>query len=183
MSRVSSFGLAVATGLLALAPAGLAAQGTDTNPDNTPYGTTSAEFRQFAVGLNLAAGQPDPATLAKVAAEIDKLPPLAEIGDIAVASLGGERLPNAEAVLLAKAKELEARGINYVYRNEITESGRGKYVGEPQCLLVNTTGELKFFYEQATVIFVGKSLSAHGGQNPIEPGALRKAGLVLNAMT
>src|SRR4051812_46765404 len=49
MSRVSSFGLAV-TGLLALAPAGLAAQGTDTNPDNTPYGTTSAEFLLFGAG-------------------------------------------------------------------------------------------------------------------------------------
>ncbi|HKU62589.1 MAG TPA: PorV/PorQ family protein [Gemmatimonadales bacterium] len=50
MSRVSKFGLAVATGMLALAPAGLAAQGTDTNPDNTPYGTTSAEFLLFGAG-------------------------------------------------------------------------------------------------------------------------------------
>jgi hypothetical protein len=43
MSRFSSLGLAVA-GLMTLAPAGLRAQGTDLNPDNTPYGTTSAEF-------------------------------------------------------------------------------------------------------------------------------------------
>src|SRR5260370_28932359 len=42
-------------------------------------------------------------------------------------------------------------------------------------LLVNRTGELKYFYERATVIFVGKSLAATGGQNPIEPGALGKA--------
>jgi 3-deoxy-D-manno-octulosonic-acid transferase len=42
------------------------------------------------------------------------------------------------------------------------------------CLLVNTTGELKYFYEHATAIFVGKSLAAEGGQNPIEPGALGK---------
>jgi 3-deoxy-D-manno-octulosonic-acid transferase len=41
--------------------------------------------------------------------------------------------------------------------------------------LVNTTGELKQFYEHATLIFVGKSLAAEGGQNPIEPGALGKA--------
>ena len=47
--------------------------------------------------------------------------------------------------------------------------------GEVDCLLVNTTGELKYFYEHATVIFVGKSLTAEGGQNPIEPGALGKA--------
>jgi 3-deoxy-D-manno-octulosonic-acid transferase len=47
--------------------------------------------------------------------------------------------------------------------------------GEIDCLIVNTTGELKHFYEHATVIFVGKSLTAEGGQNPIEPGALGKA--------
>lgn len=46
--------------------------------------------------------------------------------------------------------------------------------GELDCLLLNTTGELKYFYEHATVIFVGKSLTAEGGQNPIEPGALGK---------
>jgi len=46
--------------------------------------------------------------------------------------------------------------------------------GEIQCLLVNSTGELKYFYEHATVVFVGKSLTAKGGQNPIEPAALGK---------
>jgi hypothetical protein len=49
MSRFSTMGLAV-TGLLALAPAGLTAQGTDTNPDNTAYGSTSAEFLLFGAG-------------------------------------------------------------------------------------------------------------------------------------
>jgi 3-deoxy-D-manno-octulosonic-acid transferase len=46
---------------------------------------------------------------------------------------------------------------------------------EVDALLVNTTGELKYFYEHAAVIFVGKSLTAEGGQNPIEPGAMGKA--------
>jgi len=74
------------------------------------------------------------------------------------------------------ARDLESRGVKFVYRNEVTENGRLKpEPGELQCLLVNTTGELKLFYEQATVIFVGKSLTAHGGQNPIEPGALGKS--------
>lgn len=95
-----------------------------------------------------------------------------------------KRFPNLFLVLVPRhfersrdaAKELETRGINYVYRNEVTENGRSRFKpGELQCLLVNTTGELKFFYEQATVVFVGKSLTAHGGQNPIEPGELRKA--------
>lgn len=39
------------------------------------------------------------------------------------------------------------------------------------CLLLNTTGELKAFYEAATVIFVGKSLRGRGGQNIIEAAA------------
>jgi 3-deoxy-D-manno-octulosonic-acid transferase len=70
-------------------------------------------------------------------------------------------------------RDLEARKVQFVYRNEITISTQ--YApGEVQCLLVNTTGELNYFYEHATVIFVGKSLTAQGGQNPIEPGALGK---------
>ena len=43
---------------------------------------------------------------------------------------------------------------------------------KPDVLLVDTTGELKAFYEMATLVFVGKSLTAQGGQNPIEPAAL-----------
>ncbi len=41
-------------------------------------------------------------------------------------------------------------------------------------LLVDTTGELKFFYALATVIFVGKSLTSHGGQNVIEAAVFAK---------
>ena len=70
--------------------------------------------------------------------------------------------------------ELEALGIKVVYRTEITQKTLHP-AGSVDCLLVNTTGELKYFYERATVIFVGKSLAAHGGQNPIEPGAMGKA--------
>ena len=44
----------------------------------------------------------------------------------------------------------------------------------PDVLLVDTTGELNAFYEVATVVFIGKSLTAQGGQNPIEPAALGK---------
>ncbi|MDW8343663.1 MAG: 3-deoxy-D-manno-octulosonic acid transferase [Verrucomicrobiae bacterium] len=41
----------------------------------------------------------------------------------------------------------------------------------PRCLLVNTTGELRWFYTVATVIFVGKSLVGRGGQNIVEAAA------------
>ncbi len=71
-------------------------------------------------------------------------------------------------------RELSARGVKFAYRSEITTHTQFA-PGEIDCLLVNTTGELKYFYEQATVIFIGKSLTAQGGQNPIEPGALGKA--------
>jgi len=70
-------------------------------------------------------------------------------------------------------RELDPRGVKFVFRSEIMS--HSKFApGEVDCLLVNTTGELKYFYEYATVIFVGKSLTAKGGQNPIEPGALGK---------
>ena len=71
-------------------------------------------------------------------------------------------------------QNLQARGVKFFRRSDF--SGKTNLVpGEVECLLVNTTGELRFFYEPATVVFVGKSLTAMGGQNPIEPGALGKA--------
>ena len=46
---------------------------------------------------------------------------------------------------------------------------------DPDVLLANTTGELRDWYDCATVVFVGKSLKAHGGQNPVEAVAAGKA--------
>src|SRR5215471_1333891 len=37
------------------------------------------------------------------------------------------------------------------------------------CMLLDTTGELQRWYGIATVVFIGKSITAHGGQNPVEP--------------
>jgi 3-deoxy-D-manno-octulosonic-acid transferase len=71
-------------------------------------------------------------------------------------------------------KELSARGVKYVYRSEVDGETQGSRPGL-QCLLVDTTGELMSFYKSATVVFVGKSITAKGGQNPIEPAALGKA--------
>lgn len=93
-----------------------------------------------------------------------------------------ERFPDLFLVVVPRhfersreaGRDLEAGGVKLAYRSEITSQTRRK-PGDLQCLIVNTTGELKYFYEHATVIFVGKSLTAEGGQNPIEPGALGKA--------
>ena len=71
-------------------------------------------------------------------------------------------------------QKLRASGVKFFWRSEFSPKTKlGE--GEIECLLVNTNGELRFFYEHATVVFVGKSLTAIGGQNPIEPGALGKA--------
>lgn len=40
---------------------------------------------------------------------------------------------------------------------------------QPDCLIVDSTGELQNWYTVATVVFIGKSLLARGGQNPVEP--------------
>ena len=93
-----------------------------------------------------------------------------------------QRFPNLFLVLVPRhfercrdlGPQLRARGEKFIYRNDIFP-GTQLRPGEVNCLLVNTTGELKFFYEPATVVFVGKSLTAFGGQNPIEPGAQGKA--------
>jgi len=73
----------------------------------------------------------------------------------------------AEAVL----KEIESKGFKPIRRSEISESGE-TIVGD--VLLVDTTGELNRLYPSATVIFVGKSLTEHGGQNIIEPAMCGK---------
>jgi 3-deoxy-D-manno-octulosonic-acid transferase len=70
--------------------------------------------------------------------------------------------------------ELEKRKIPFCYRTEISATTFFN-PGEIRVLVVNTTGELRHFYENATLVFVGKTLTAEGGQNPIEPGALGKA--------
>lgn len=70
-------------------------------------------------------------------------------------------------------RDLEDQKLKVFYRTQIT-AHTAHAPGEVDCLIVNTTGELKYFYERANVIFVGKSLQAHGGQNPIEPGAMGK---------
>jgi 3-deoxy-D-manno-octulosonic-acid transferase len=91
------------------------------------------------------------------------------------------KFPNVFLVLVPRhmersrevGRELEKCGIKFAYRKEAT--ARTQYrPGEIECLIVNTTGELKYFYEPATVVFIGKSLTAKGGQNPIEPAALGK---------
>ena len=91
------------------------------------------------------------------------------------------RFPNLFLVIVPRhhergrraGRDIAAKGVKFVYRTEVT-ADRKFQPGEVECLLVNTTGELKCFYEHASVVFVGKSLTAAGGQNPIEPAMMAK---------
>ncbi len=92
------------------------------------------------------------------------------------------RFPNLFLVIVPRHHErgrevgdvLKARGVRFLYRTEVMPQTQLE-PGKIDCLLVNTTGELRYFYTRADVVFVGKSLTAEGGQNPIEPAALGKA--------
>ncbi|WP_026195652.1 3-deoxy-D-manno-octulosonic acid transferase [Verrucomicrobium sp. 3C] len=94
------------------------------------------------------------------------------------------RHPNLRLILaprhVERATEIRAlcerSGLSVLSRTEL-----GK--GSPRCvppdaLLLDTTGELRFLYEKATVVFIGKSLCAHGGQNFLEAACAGKPILV-----
>ncbi|WP_372805707.1 3-deoxy-D-manno-octulosonic acid transferase [Pontiella sp.] len=69
----------------------------------------------------------------------------------------------------------EEQGLSFVRRSEAAAFDGAK---APDLLFVDTTGELRNFYSVADLIFVGKSLHEHGGQNPIEPALYGKAVVV-----
>lgn len=70
--------------------------------------------------------------------------------------------------------QLDRRGVRHVYRSEVSFAAEPE-PGSSECLVVNSTGELRFFYPHATVVFIGKSLVGRGGQNPIEPAETGRA--------
>lgn len=77
----------------------------------------------------------------------------------------------------AVEKELAQLGLPCRRRSQIdavNDMARENEMTSVNCLLVDTTGELNDFYQVADVVFVGKTLTAKGGQNPIEPAAWGK---------
>lgn len=117
--------------------------------------------------------------------------------------LGGSTWPGEEKVLLSTFKtlrgefknlqlvlaprhaeragdviaEIEAAGCRAVQRSALDLASPRAWDPD-DVLLVDSTGELKNFYPYATVIFIGKSLTQHGGQNPIEPAVYGKPVIV-----
>jgi 3-deoxy-D-manno-octulosonic-acid transferase len=61
---------------------------------------------------------------------------------------------------------LEALGLGVTLR---TDTITPPHVTQPDCFILNAMGELQHWYAVGTVVFVGKTLTAHGGQNPVEP--------------
>lgn len=65
------------------------------------------------------------------------------------------------------AELIHLSGLNYVRRSDNAVPKR-----TTQVILGDTMGELLLFWALADVAFVGGSLVAHGGHNPLEPSAL-----------
>lgn len=61
------------------------------------------------------------------------------------------------------ADQLRVLGVRSLRRSEADTTAAAA-----DCLLIDTTGELRDWYSVATIVFVGKSLTARGGQNPVE---------------
>ncbi len=78
-----------------------------------------------------------------------------------------------EAVLA----EIRARGLKPILWSAV-RTGAPPPASPADILLVDTTGDLLAFYALADLVFVGKSLTARGGQNVIEPAACGKPVLV-----
>jgi 3-deoxy-D-manno-octulosonic-acid transferase len=70
----------------------------------------------------------------------------------------------------AIAAELAGQGLACALRSTGAQPGP-----ETAVYICDTMGELGLFYRLAGVVFVGKSLVAGGGQNPIEPAKLASA--------
>ena len=60
---------------------------------------------------------------------------------------------------------LDAMPMRVTLTSEVLNRG----AADADCVLLDTTGELQRWYGIATVVFIGKSLTVHGGQNPVEP--------------
>ena len=85
--------------------------------------------------------------------------------------------PNLFLVLaprhVERVKEVESE-LRQRNLRAIRRSAAEKPAQLPDCLLIDTTGELPDWYNIATIVFIGKSLTAHGGQNPVEAISAQK---------
>lgn len=137
----------------------------------------------------------DPALATPSASALDPAPLLAALSEggqgpvlMALSTHSGEELIFARAAALIEGariviiprhmerrgeivRELTAAGFETALRSTLDPSEPGAAFGK--ILLVDTTGEMPAFTALADVAFIGKSLTAEGGQNPCEAIAAR----------
>ena len=148
---------------LGLDPAKLVLTGSVKFDDGATAHRTARDFRPVLEGIGIPKGAPvllggstfegEELILAEVYKELRRSHP-----DLFLI-LVPRHHERADAV----ARQLEMTGLTVLRRTNSLPEGR------PDVLLVDTTGELAGWYLCATVVFVGKSLCAKGGQNPAEP--------------
>ena len=68
-----------------------------------------------------------------------------------------------------RLREIRAQLTALGMRIALASDTRTGWRDDVDCVLLDTTGDLQCWYDVATVVFVGKSLTSHGGQNPVEP--------------
>jgi 3-deoxy-D-manno-octulosonic-acid transferase len=68
-----------------------------------------------------------------------------------------------------RVREIRAQIEALPLRFGLVSEGANHSAAEIDCVLLDTTGDLRRWYGIATVVFIGKSMTAQGGQNPVEP--------------
>ena len=73
-----------------------------------------------------------------------------------------------------RVREIRAQLEALPLRVRLASEAANHSEAEVDCVLLDTTGDLRRWYCIATVVFIGKSMTAHGGQNPVEPIMARR---------
>lgn len=68
-----------------------------------------------------------------------------------------------------RAREVRAKLEQLSLRVTLRSEMNGTQAPQSDCMVLDSTGELRDWYAVATIVFMGKSLTARGGQNPVEP--------------
>ena len=79
--------------------------------------------------------------------------------------------PNLFLILVPRHAERSPEIARFLEKEEMAFTLRSgpRFEKNTSVLVVNSTGELKDWYQTATVVVIGKSLRGVGGQNPVEP--------------
>ncbi|MDH7796699.1 MULTISPECIES: 3-deoxy-D-manno-octulosonic acid transferase [unclassified Beijerinckia] len=90
----------------------------------------------------------------------------------------GQRIPDLVTIIAPRHAERGAQIANLAAQDGLQPYQRSQGDAIPpgaQVYIADTMGELGLLYRLASIVFVGKSLAATGGQNPIEPAKLGAA--------